>query len=52
MKYSLKKLLGNEIFRSMVSWATKIFLKNLQNPPAPSPTYLKYAPLKSDLWYR
>ena len=29
MKYFLKKLLGHEIFRSMVSWATKYFLKNL-----------------------
>ena len=46
MKYFLKKLLGHEIFRSMVSWATKFFLKNLQNPPAPPPTYLMCAPLK------
>ena len=39
-------LLGHEIFGSMVSWATKFFLKNLQNPPAPSPlpTYLMCAP--------
>ena len=29
MKYFLKKLLGHEVFRPMVSWATKIFLKNL-----------------------
>ena len=29
MKYFLKKLLGNEIFSSMVSWAKKFFLKNL-----------------------
>ena len=29
MKYFLKKLLGLEIFRSMVSWAMKKFLKNL-----------------------
>ena len=29
MKYFLKKLLGNEIFSSMVSWAKKCFLKNL-----------------------
>ena len=30
-KYFLKKLLGHEIFRSMVSWATNFFffLKNL-----------------------
>ena len=35
MKYFLKKLLGHEIFRSMVSWAKKFFLKNLLNPPAP-----------------
>ena len=29
MKYFPKELLGHEIFRSMVSWATKFFLKNL-----------------------
>ena len=29
MKYFLKKLLDLEIFRSMVFWATKNFLKNL-----------------------
>ena len=29
MKYFLKKLPGHKIFSSMVSWATKIFLKNL-----------------------
>ena len=36
MNYSLKKLLGHEIFRSMVSWATKIILKickTLRSPP-------------------
>ena len=27
MKYFLKKLLGHEIFRSMVSWATNFFWK-------------------------
>ena len=46
MKYFLKKSLGHEIFRSMISWAMKFFLKNLQNPPAPPPTYLMYAPLE------
>ena len=45
MKYFLKKILSHEIFSSIVSWATKIFSKNLQNPPAPPPTYLMYAPL-------
>ena len=35
MKYFMKKLLDHEKFRSMVSWALKIFLKNLENPPAP-----------------
>ena len=45
MKYFLKKLLGHEIFRSIVSWATKNFYINLWNPPAPRPTYLMYAPL-------
>ena len=44
MKYFLEKLLGNEIFRSMVSWATKNLLNNLWNPPAPPPTYLIYVP--------
>ena len=29
MKYFLEKLLGHEIFSSMVSWATKFFKKNL-----------------------
>ena len=48
MKDFLKKLMGHEIFRYMVSWATKIFFLNLQNPPAPPPTYLMYAPLKLD----
>ena len=45
MKYFPKKSLCHEIFRSIVSWATKYFLKNLQNPPALSPTYSVYAPL-------
>ena len=36
MKYFLKKLLSHEIFSSMVSWATKIFLKNLVKPSLPS----------------
>ena len=36
MKDFLKKLLGHETFRSMVSWAMKIFLKN---PPA-LPSYI------------
>ena len=29
MKHFAKNLLDHEIFRSMVSWATKLFLKNL-----------------------
>ena len=29
MKYFPKKLLGHEIFGSMVSWATDFFFKNL-----------------------
>ena len=36
MKYFPKKLLEHEIFRSMVSWATKYFLKNLVKPSGPS----------------
>ena len=47
MKYYLKKLLGHEKFRTMISWATNFFLKSLCNPPTPRPppTYLMYAPL-------
>ena len=45
MKYFSKKLLGHEIFRSMVSRASKFFLKNLYNPQVPPPTHLMYAPL-------
>ena len=44
MKYFLQKLLGHEIVRSMVSWATKIFLENLENRLVPPPTYLMFAP--------
>ena len=44
MKYFQKKLLGHEIFKSMVSRATTIFLKNLSNPLALPLTYLIYAP--------
>ena len=29
MKFFPKKLLGHEIFSSMIYWATKFFLKNL-----------------------
>ena len=48
IKYILKKLLGHEKFRSIVSWAANFFFKKMQNPPLPSPpalTYLMYAPL-------
>ena len=41
MKCFLKKLLGHEIFRSMVSWARKFFfeksIKPSSPPPPPSP---------------
>ena len=30
MKYFAKKLLGHEIFRSMISWATKLFMKRIK----------------------
>ena len=40
MKYFLKKLLGHEIFRSMVSWVTRFFLRNLQNPLPLPPSYI------------
>ena len=46
MKCFSKKLLGHEIFSSIVLWATIYIFKNLQNPPAeplPSPTYLMYS---------
>ena len=37
MKYFRKKLLGHEIFRSIVSWATNfIFLEKLVKPSVPS----------------
>ena len=43
MKYLLKKLLGNEIFGSMVSWATKCFFgklaKSFTRPPRPFPPH-------------
>ena len=42
MKYFMKKLLGLKMFRSMVFWAMIFFLKNLQNPSDPPPTYLMY----------
>ena len=41
IEFFSKKLLGNQIFNSMVSWATKYFLKNLGNPPPPPlPSYI------------
>ena len=49
MKYFLKKLLGHEIFRSMILWATNFFFEKFikpSAPPSPPPTYLTYAPLK------
>ena len=38
MKFFTKKLLGHEIFSSMIPCATKICLKYLQNPPTTTPT--------------
>ena len=51
-KYFLKTLLGHETFRSMVSSATKYFLKKLQNLPVPPPTYLIHGCLRfrSNIW--
>ena len=40
MKYFLKKLLGHERFRSMVSWATNFFFEKLVKPPSSPPAYL------------
>ena len=34
MKYVSKKLLGHEIFKSMVSWATIYFFKKFVSPPS------------------
>ena len=51
VKYFLKKFLSYEIFSPMVYWATKFSLKNLWNPPFPSPTYLMYTPLSVTLSY-
>ena len=45
MKYFMKKLLGHEIFRSMVSWAAKISLEICKILSPPPPAYLMYAPL-------
>ena len=39
MKYFLKKLLGLEIFRSMVSWATNFFFEKSIKPSDP-PCYI------------
>ena len=44
MKYFREKLLGHEIFSSMVPWAAKFFLKNLSNLLASRPQYLISAP--------
>ena len=46
MKYFPKKLLGHEIFRPMVSRATKFFFffEKFVETSGPSPTYLMYAP--------
>ena len=41
MKYFLKKLLGHEIFTSIVSWVGyKIFFEKFIKPAPPPPTYL------------
>ena len=45
MKYFRKKLLGHEVFRSMVSWATKFFFKKFVKPSGPPPTHLMCTPL-------
>ena len=37
MKYVSKKLLGHEIFGSMVSWATNSFFEEFVKPSAPPP---------------
>ena len=45
MKYFPEKLMAHEIFDSLLPQATKAFLKNLKNPPAPLLTYLICVPL-------
>lgn len=42
MNFFSKKLLGHEIFCSIFPWATKMFLKNLYNPPTSPPFYKLY----------
>ena len=47
MKHFPKKLLGREIFRSMVSWSTNFFFEKflkLSAPTSAPPTYLMYTP--------
>ena len=55
MKNFLKRLLGHEIFRSMVSWPTNFFFWKICNILRPPPTLLHtylYAPLnrKRNTW--
>ena len=54
MKYFPKKLMGHEIFRSMVSCTTKIFFEKFVKPsvPQPPPTYLTYGPLRKETFFR
>ena len=40
MKYFLKKLLGHEIFVSMVFWATNFFFEKFVKPSGSSPSYV------------
>ena len=53
MKYFPKKLMGHEIFRSMVSCTTKIFFQKFVKPsvPQPPPTYLTYGPLRKETFF-
>ena len=37
MKYSQKKLLGHEVFRSIFSWATKFYSEKFVKPSGPAP---------------
>ena len=47
-KYFLKKLLGHEIFWSMVSWATNFFFEKLVKPPRLPSYILNVRSLKSN----
>ena len=48
IKYFPKKLLGHEIFRYMVSWATNLFFEKFVKPSGP-PSYILNVRFLKDL---